>query len=158
MDDGRHPLDGDMSSFLAIDAHQGGACCNACAFSAATLASPPPAAAAAAVPERFPIVDGRPKGAAVVVRTKGSDEATVVPITTCNVHLGRAPSNDVVIRDMKLSRRQATLSFDAECISLSDAQSTCGTFINGVIIRGPTRLNVGDRIYVGDTLVEVMRS
>ena len=157
MDDGRHPFDGDMSSFMAIDAHQSGACCNACAFSAATLASPPPAPADA-VPERFPMVDGRPKGAAVVVRSKGSDEVTVVPITTSEVRLGRAADNDVVIRDTKLSRRQATLSFDGEGVLLSDAKSGCGTFINGVIIRGPTRLKVGDRIYVGDTLVEVMRT
>jgi hypothetical protein len=156
MDDGRHPVDGDLRSFMAIDAHQSGACCNACAFSAATLASPPPAAADA-VPERFPIVDGRPMGAAVVVRLRGGDEATVVPITTREVRLGRTGDNDVVIRDMKLSRRQATLSFDGEGVWLSDARSGCGTFINGVIIREPTRLNVGDRIYVGDTLVEVMR-
>jgi len=139
------------------DDHHDGACCNACAFSARTTSSPaiaPPASG----PLRFAIVDGRPVGAVVTVRASRSDAVEVFAVVSRDVRLGRGPDNDIVVRDMKLSRRQATVSFDDDGVIVTDAGSGCGTFVNGKAVRPRARLQVGDRIYVGDTLLEVRRA
>lgn len=139
------------------DDHHEGACCNACAFSARTTSSPasdPPASG----PLRFAIVDGRPVGAVVTVRASRGAAVEVFPVVGLAVRLGRGPDNDVVVRDIKLSRRQATVSFDEDGVTVTDAGSGCGTFVNGKAVRPRARLQVGDRIYVGDTLLEVRRA
>ena len=137
------------------DDHHEGACCNACAFSA-RVESPPAIAPPASGPLRFAIVDGRPVGAVVTVRASRGAAVEVFPVVGLAVRLGRGPDNDVVVRDIKLSRRQATVSFDDDGVTVTDAG--CGTFVNGKPVRPRARLQVGDRIYVGDTLLEVRRA
>ena len=145
-----------QDSAIDADDHHDGACCNACAFSARITSSPAaePPAPPASGPLRFAIVDGRPVGAVVTLRTGRGAAVEVLPVIGLAVRLGRGADNDVVVPDGKLSRRQATISFDDEGVTVTDARSGCGTFVNGKrVLRA--RLQIGDRVYLGDTTLEV---
>jgi pSer/pThr/pTyr-binding forkhead associated (FHA) protein len=145
-----------QDSAIDADDHHDGACCNACAFSARVTASPAaePPAPPASGPLRFAIVDGRPVGAIVTLRTGRGAAVEVFPVIGLAVRLGRAADNDVVVPDGRLSRRQATMTFDDDGVTVTDAGSGCGTFVNGQRVKR-ARLQVGDRIYFGDVVVEV---
>ncbi len=145
-----------QDSAIDADDHHDGACCNACAFSARIASSPAaePPAPPASGPLRFAIVDGRPVGAIVTLRTGRGAAVEVFPVIGLAVRVGRGADNDVVVRDGKLSRRQATISFDDDGVTVTDARSGCGTFVNGKRVQR-ARLQIGDRIYLGDTTLEV---
>jgi pSer/pThr/pTyr-binding forkhead associated (FHA) protein len=67
------------------------------------------------------------------------------------ISLGRDKSNGVVVADQKVSRHHATLTPIEDTFILSDQGSANGTYLNGVLISQPTRLNPRDRISIGDT-------
>jgi pSer/pThr/pTyr-binding forkhead associated (FHA) protein len=145
-----------QDSAIDADDHHDGACCNACAFSAriASSSAAEPPAPPASGPLRFAIVDGRPVGAIVTLRTAGRAVVEALSVVSVDVRIGRGSDNDVVVRDGKLSRRQATISFDDDGVTVTDARSGCGTFVNGKRVQR-ARLQIGDRIYLGDTTLEV---
>lgn len=58
-------------------------------------------------------------------------------------------------RDPEISRRHAMVSRDGGALVIEDLGSTNGTFVNGNRIAAPTQLAAGDRIEVGDTVIEV---
>jgi len=65
--------------------------------------------------------------------------------------MGRSPENDVVLKDPYTSRRHcAVLVHLRDGCELHDIASKNGTYINGVRIKGPTRLRPGDEIRVCD--------
>ena len=125
----------------AIDAddHHDGACCNACAFSARIASSPAaePPAPPASGPLRFAIVDGRPVGAVVTLRTGRGAAVVVLPVIGLAVRLGRGADNDVVVPDGKLSRRQATISFDDDGVTVTNAGAGAARSSTANVSSGP---------------------
>jgi pSer/pThr/pTyr-binding forkhead associated (FHA) protein len=67
------------------------------------------------------------------------------------LHLGRLPSNDVVIQDPKASRRHAEVSMRDGQVVLRDLESLNGTRVNGELVFGDRALQDGDTITIGDT-------
>ena len=67
------------------------------------------------------------------------------------VNLGRDRKNGIVVSDQKVSRHHARLSPTQETFILQDEGSANGTYLNGVLIKQPTRLKDKDRIGIGDT-------
>jgi hypothetical protein len=67
------------------------------------------------------------------------------------VQLGREKSNAVVVADQKVSRHHASLAPLDNTFIVSDQGSANGTYVNGVRIAQPTRLNEKDKITLGDT-------
>jgi serine/threonine protein kinase len=67
--------------------------------------------------------------------------------------IGRTNDNDLVIPDKITSRHHARLWFDNGQWYLEDLQSANGTRVNDVQIHGPTRLNDGDIIRLGQETV-----
>ncbi len=65
--------------------------------------------------------------------------------------LGRAESNQVVLKDKKASRHHAIIHVQGGEYWLVDFGSTNGTLVNGRRITLPTVLRDGDRITIGDT-------
>jgi pSer/pThr/pTyr-binding forkhead associated (FHA) protein len=68
--------------------------------------------------------------------------------------VGRGPGNNFVINDENVSRVHLQLIQDENGrISVVDLGSTNGTYVNGNRITSETRLNAGDTLRIGDTLI-----
>jgi len=65
------------------------------------------------------------------------------------LHLGRAPSNDLVLPHADVSGHHAMLYVEAGAVWLRDLGSSNGTFVNGERVRGAMVVRVGDRIRLG---------
>ena len=73
----------------------------------------------------------------------GSDKPVIV--------LGRAASSDIVLPGEQASRRHAEIRFAEGQVSVTDAGSMNGTFVNDARITGTQTLFPGDRVRIGDT-------
>ena len=91
-----------------------------------------------------------PKATLLVIQ--GADQGLRFELDGGEVTLGRDALNPIRLRDDEVSRRHATISFDATAggFVLSDRQSSNGTFVNGETIQ-TRKLISGDQIAVGRT-------
>ena len=71
------------------------------------------------------------------------------------VTLGRGQDTDLVLADELVSRRHARVTPGGSGAVVEDLGSRNGTFLNGEGIHGPTRLEPGDQLQLGVTLVEL---
>lgn len=69
------------------------------------------------------------------------------------VNIGRDLANDIAIRDGQVSRYHLRLMLQGQDYHLEDLGSTNGTRVNGAQISGRTRLNDGDVIALGDSIL-----
>jgi len=69
------------------------------------------------------------------------------------VNIGRDLANDIAIRDGQISRYHLRLRLQGQDYHLEDLGSTNGTRINGLQIAQRTRLNDGDIIALGDSIL-----
>ncbi len=67
--------------------------------------------------------------------------------------LGRTTGNDLLIPDGTVSRFHAQLHFAGGAWYVEDAGSSNGTWVNGVRIEQPTRLEHGDEVRLGDEVM-----
>ncbi len=93
----------------------------------------------------------------ILIAVKGPDKGTVFELTQDQSHLIGRQSETVRMRDRKLSRRHAELSFEQGAWVIRDVGSTNGTRVNAERIDGPTQLKDGDRIQLGRTVFVVGR-
>src|SRR5581483_9812419 len=79
------------------------------------------------------------------------DRESVYPLKIGLNTIGRAPENDVVLKDAFVSRRHCAILVHAgDGCELHDTASKNGTFLNGRKLAGPTPLNPGDEIRMCD--------
>ena len=91
---------------------------------------------------------------AVRVRT-GSDEGELYPLfENREITIGRSPTNNIFVRDKNVSRVHCQILVADGAATLTDLQSTNGTFVNNVRTT-ETALNVRDEIRVGTTLLQL---
>jgi RsiW-degrading membrane proteinase PrsW (M82 family) len=87
----------------------------------------------------------------------GTDAGKVVvlaPGTTLTI--GRGRESDVVLHDPKASRRHARLTVQGDGrIVLADQGSSNGTWVNGERFDGPVLLRGDERLWVGDSVLEL---
>ncbi len=69
--------------------------------------------------------------------------------------IGRAPASELQLTDPSVSRTHARIEFDERGAALADAGSSFGTFLDGRRVSGPTPLQPGMRIELGDCRIEV---
>ncbi|HVT05505.1 MAG TPA: FHA domain-containing protein [Thermoanaerobaculia bacterium] len=75
--------------------------------------------------------------------------------------IGRGPDTEIVLDSRSISRRHARITVDDEGVTIEDAGSKNGTFVDGVRIEGPMQITPASRIRLGQawiTLVMVERS
>jgi transcriptional regulator with GAF, ATPase, and Fis domain len=78
------------------------------------------------------------------VRTLSFDKPQIV--------LGRSSGADIVVRDIRVSKRHCTFAMTPEGMAVIDDASTNGTFVNGTLVERKL-LKPGDRIDVGSVRV-----
>jgi pSer/pThr/pTyr-binding forkhead associated (FHA) protein len=71
------------------------------------------------------------------------------------VTVGRGRDADLVLADELVSRGHARVTPEGSGAVVEDLGSRNGTFVNGEAIHGPTRLQPGDQLQLGVTLVEL---
>jgi pSer/pThr/pTyr-binding forkhead associated (FHA) protein len=71
------------------------------------------------------------------------------------VTVGRGRDADLVLADELVSRHHAQVTPSGSGALVEDLGSRNGTFVNGEGIHGPTRLEPGDQLQLGVTLVEL---
>ncbi len=70
-----------------------------------------------------------------------------------NLRIGRASGNDLVLKDLNVSRTHAAIVRQADGVFVLDAGGKNGTFVNDRRIGEATRLSPGDRVRLGSTLL-----
>lgn len=89
---------------------------------------------------------------------EGPDKGLKITIPATGARLGRSSQNDVVLTDPLLSRHHCRLEFrSAGDLWVADLASANQTLVNGQVI-AEQRLNIGDRVTIGDTTVQVLRN
>jgi putative peptide zinc metalloprotease protein len=83
-------------------------------------------------------------------------DGTRVPIYG-SLSLGRAPQSDVRIEDETVSRQHARIWHDAAGAQIEDVGSSYGTFVDGGRLKGPTTLEDGSTIRLGDVVLRTER-
>ncbi|MFZ9596145.1 MAG: FHA domain-containing protein [Bdellovibrionia bacterium] len=68
--------------------------------------------------------------------------------------VGRQPGNSIVLSSSKVSKSHCVLSVNQDDITLKDAGSSNGTFVNGSLVK-VKKLKVGDRISIGEFVLEI---
>jgi hypothetical protein len=95
-----------------------------------------------------------PARATLVVHADGI--AREVPLDREVVTIGRMPDCEIMIEDKGASRRHAQVRTSGQTSTLTDLGSTNGTKLNGAQVQSRA-LNDGDRIVIGNTLIEFRR-
>ncbi|MEZ4704351.1 MAG: GGDEF domain-containing protein [Bdellovibrionota bacterium] len=98
------------------------------------------------------ISDEEKKKIPCLVVLEGSHLGEVFKIEEDSVVIGREQSCDIVILEEGISRRHARIDCHEESYTISDLESTNGTFVNGAPI-DHSSLADGDKIQIGDVLL-----
>lgn len=70
--------------------------------------------------------------------------------------IGRQAGNVVVLPSAKVSKRHCVLVVDNSDVTVADQGSSNGTFVNGLLAGKPKRIKPGDRISVGEYVLELV--
>ncbi len=74
-----------------------------------------------------------------------------IPLFRPETHIGKLASNDIMITDPFASRIHAVIRWTPQGYVVEDLRSTNGTYVNGQRIAGPTLLQPGQVIRIGQT-------
>ncbi|MDO8914722.1 MAG: FHA domain-containing protein [Coriobacteriia bacterium] len=87
------------------------------------------------------------EGPLLVVR-KGPEVGERFYIDRATLTIGRDPGSDIFLNDITVSRHHASLERVGEEVSVSDAGSLNGTYVNGVTV-DRALLRTGDAVQIG---------
>lgn len=90
-----------------------------------------------------------------LVVTQGALAGTTVSLTDAPVLIGRAPDSTLVLTDDYASTRHARISQQEGVWFVEDLGSTNGTYLGQHKLGGPTPLEVGVPIRIGQTVMEL---
>ncbi len=89
-----------------------------------------------------------------VITTEGEREVELPAAGVLSI--GRLAASEVHLKDGAVSRRHAVISCAADGVTVTDAGSHGGTFLNGVKISAPAALKDGDEIRIGAARIMVV--
>ncbi len=89
----------------------------------------------------------------LIVMRSGPIPGSSFYLEKTEVTLGRDLANDIPVPDQEISRRHARFLTRTDGVFIEDMGSTNGTFLNGVRISSPQRLNNGDLITMAESTV-----
>ena len=71
------------------------------------------------------------------------------------VVIGRSADADIVLDDLQVSRKHAKVTANNGSAVVEDLSSANGTFINHAELHGPARLDPGDELLIGVTVLQL---
>jgi signal transduction histidine kinase len=83
---------------------------------------------------------------------RGNDQGTRFELQGPSISLGRDTSNAIQLHDTEVSRQHADIRVQDNVFSLTDLNSSNGTFVNGKRVQRST-LASGDQVQIGGTLM-----
>ncbi|HUI90080.1 MAG TPA: FHA domain-containing protein [Anaerolineales bacterium] len=91
--------------------------------------------------------------------TNPNSEPHQIKLTSGKMVIGRTVNCDIVINDASASRRHAELFYDSitEMVTINDLKSSNGTYVNRQRITRLSRLQSGDVIRIGQTVMHLTR-
>ena len=92
-----------------------------------------------------------------LVVIEGPLTGTVIPLSTAQVTIGRAPDSTLVIEDDYASSRHARIYSSEGSWLVEDLGSTNGTWIDRTRITSPTLLTLGAPLRVGRTTIQMQK-
>lgn len=87
----------------------------------------------------------------------GAARGTVFRLEDGERTVGRTLGNDVVLPSPQVSKKHCVLNVQGSDVTVSDAGSSNGTFVNGVLVK-QRKLMPGDRLSVGDFVLELTKA
>jgi pSer/pThr/pTyr-binding forkhead associated (FHA) protein len=72
-----------------------------------------------------------------------------------SVVIGRSAEADIVLDDLQVSRQHARVTANKGSAVVEDLSSANGTFINHAELHGPARLDPGDELLIGVTVLQL---
>jgi hypothetical protein len=91
--------------------------------------------------------------ATLVVR-EGAQAGTSFPLPPRATEIGRDETADISLQDPEMSRRHVRISWQEGRYILEDLNSTNGTFLNDTRVTDAQRLSPGDKIRMGQHILE----
>lgn len=88
------------------------------------------------------------------VRTPGK-EPFVYELTGFGATIGRSIKNEICLEDPFASRVHAEIKREGDSCWLTDLNSANGTFVNGMRARSSVRIAPGDKLQIGESIIEV---
>jgi pSer/pThr/pTyr-binding forkhead associated (FHA) protein len=85
-----------------------------------------------------------------LIMQSGPTKGTTYPLEKAEIFIGRDLSNDLVINDPEVSRRQVRIFLQGAGYVIEDQGSTNGTSVSGQKLMGPYTLRPGDLITFGE--------
>ena len=98
-----------------------------------------------------------PAGLSTVVIHSDGDKSRTVPVESTSLVLGRAPECELPLEDTYVSQQHARIFAKDDHWYVEDLGSTNGTSVNDQRLAAPARVQPGDRISLGTTVVELRR-
>lgn len=86
----------------------------------------------------------------------GPSKGSSYPLKDGETSVGRVEGNDIVLSSQRVSKRHLVLVVSNSEVTLKDAGSSNGTFVNGVLTK-TKKLASGDRVSVGEFVLELTR-
>jgi hypothetical protein len=78
-----------------------------------------------------------------------------IPFNRPRLVVGRSSTCDIQLDSPSASRQHAVIELEEKGLSVRDLGSRNGVFVNGVLIRQPLALEIGDLVRVGDHVIEI---
>lgn len=88
-------------------------------------------------------------GEPVLVVKKGANVGQRFTLTKPEITLGRDPASDIFLDDITISRHHAKIKIKRNKVSIVDAGSLNGTYVNNERIDEPTALSSNDELQIG---------
>ena len=73
-------------------------------------------------------------------------------------HIGREADSGIFIEDEHISRQHAKLIISADAIEIEDLDSTSGTFLEGMAVRGRIPVMPGQKVHISDLYLDIERA
>ena len=86
----------------------------------------------------------------------GPNRGTSYPVQPGETSIGRQFGNVIVLESARVSKRHCKLRLENDEVTLEDAGSSNGTFVNGSLTKSKT-IHPGDKISVGEFVLELVR-
>jgi len=83
-----------------------------------------------------------------LIVTKGQQSGSALPITSAFATIGSESDNDITIADDKVSKHHARFQYRRGTLTVTDANSLYGTFLNGTRVEEATCAS-GDSLRLG---------